>query len=177
MEPTAVTWVVLGLLALGARTGYDVKRVVDKSIRYFWAASYGQIYPELKRLEEGGWIVGEHAPRGARARRVYELTPAGRKALREWLHGTETRIETRDESLRRLFFADALPREEALGLLRGRREGYRQLHAYLRSLEEGAPSDRHDPPFVNLVFRWAVDYCEWGMEWCERQERRLRRAA
>jgi len=172
-----VTWVVLGLLALGARTGYDVKRVVDKSIRYFWAASYGQIYPELRRLEEAGWIEGEHAPRGGRARRVYKLMPAGRKALREWLHGTDTRIEMRDESLLRLFFADTLPREEALGLVSGRREGYRQMHAYLRSLEEGAPSDRDDPPFVNLVFRWAVDYCEWGIEWCERQERRLRRAA
>ena len=34
-----------------------------------------------------------------------------------------------------------------------------------------------DPPFVDLVYRWALDYCEWGIEWCERQERRLRRAA
>src|ERR1044072_1314839 len=77
MEPTAVTWVILGLLGLGSRTGYDVKRVVDRSIRHFWAATYGQIYPELKRLEDAGWIKGEHAPRGGRARRVYSITPAG----------------------------------------------------------------------------------------------------
>ncbi len=175
MEPTAVTWVLLGLIALGARTGYDVKRAVDASIRHFWAASYGQIYPELKRLEDAGWIEGKDDPRGARSRRVYTITPAGKTALRSWLGGRETRIEMRDESLLRLFFADTLRREEALGLLRGRREGYRQMHEYLRSLDDGrGPGAR---PFVDLVYRWAVDYCEWGMEWCERQERRLQRAA
>src|SRR3989442_13685303 len=123
MEPTAVTWVVLGLLALGARTGYDVKRVVDKSIRYFWAASYGQIYPELRRLEEAGWIEGEHAPRGGRARRGYKLTPARRRALPAWLHGPQTRIEMRAQPLPRLFFADTLPRAEAPRPVPGRPQG------------------------------------------------------
>ena len=175
MEQTAVTWVVLGLLALGPRTGYDIKRVVDRSIRHFWAASYGQIYPELKRLEEAGWIEGDDAPRGGRARRVYRITDSGRQALRGWLFGRETRVELRDESLLRLFFADTLAADDALGLLRGRREGYRQMLEYLRSLDDR--SGQKDPPFVDLVYRWGLDYCEWGMEWCERQERRLRRAA
>jgi DNA-binding PadR family transcriptional regulator len=175
MEPSAVTWAVLGLIALGARTGYDVKRVVDASIRHFWAASYGQIYPELKRLEAAEWIAGEDDPHGGRARRVYRITPAGQAALRAWLAGHDTRLEMRDESLLRLFFADTLPREQALGLLRARRDGYRQMLVYLRALDDG--SGQRDPPFVDLVYRWALDYCEWGIEWCERQERRLQRAA
>ena len=125
MEPTAVTWAVLGLLGLKPMSGYDIKRAVDRTIRHFWAASYGQIYPELKRLEEAGWIAGKDADRGGRSRRVYRITAAGRRELEGWLHGYETRIEMRDESLLRLFFADELPRDEALGLLAARREGYR----------------------------------------------------
>src|SRR5512133_1617133 len=109
MEPTAVTWAVLGLIALKPRSGYDIKRAVDRSIRHFWAASYGQIYPELKKLEEAGWIAGKDADRGARSRRVYRITAHGRRELEGWLHGYDTRIELRDESLLRLFFADALP--------------------------------------------------------------------
>jgi hypothetical protein len=35
--------VILGMLALGKTTGYDIKQFVDKSTRHFWAASYGQI--------------------------------------------------------------------------------------------------------------------------------------
>jgi DNA-binding PadR family transcriptional regulator len=175
MQPTAVTWAVLGLLALGPRSGYDIKRVVDRSIRHFWAASYGQIYPELKRLEEAGWIAGKDADRGGRSRRVYRITAQGRRELDGWLHGYETRIELRDESLLRLFFADTLPRDEALGLLAARREGYQMMFAYLQGLDDG--SGEADPPFVDLVYRWGLDYCAWGIEWCDRQERRLRRAA
>ncbi len=175
MQPTAVTWVVLGLVALKPRSGYEIKRIVDRSIRHFWAASYGQIYPELRRLQEEGWITGEDDPRGGRSRRVYGITPAGRAGLRGWLAGRETRIEMRDESLLRLFFADTLTVEEALGLLHGRREGYLQMLEYLRSLDDG--SGQPDPPFVDLVYRWGLDYCEWGIEWCEQQERRLTRAA
>ena len=171
MKPTAVTWAVLGLLDQRARSGYDLKTAVDRTIRHFWAASYGQIYPELRQLEAAGWIRGAAADRGGRARRVYELTPSGRAALDGWLHGTETRVELRDESLLRLFFADALPVGEGLGLLRARREGYAGMLAYLRGLDDG--SGESDPPFVDLVYRWALDYCEWGIEWCDRQERRL----
>jgi hypothetical protein len=105
---------------------------------------------------------------------LYSITARGSAELRDWLHGAETRIELRDESLLRLFFADTLPREHALGLLSARREGYRGMLAYLRSLDDGTGPD---PDFIDLVYRWGVDYCEWGIEWCERQERRLRRAA
>jgi PadR family transcriptional regulator, regulatory protein AphA len=174
MKPTAVTWAVLGLLGRKPMSGYDVKRAVDRTIRHFWAASYGQIYPELRRLEEAGWIAGADASRGERARRLYTITAEGRRQLEHWLHGHETRIEMRDESLLRLFFADTLPEDEALGLLAARREGYRMMLVYLRSLDDGQGAD---PPFVDLVYRWGLDYCEWGIEWCDRQERRLRRAA
>lgn len=174
MEATAVTWAVLGLIALEPRSGYDIKRIVDRTIRHFWAASYGQIYPELRRLEEAGWVAGDDVPRGGRARRVYRITEPGRRALEGWLGGRETRIEMRDESLLRLFFSDAAPREQGLGLLAARREGYREMLEYLRSLDDGTGPD---PPFVDLVYRWALDYCEWGIEWCARQERRLREAA
>jgi DNA-binding PadR family transcriptional regulator len=174
MEPTAVTWVVLGLIAQKPCSGYDIKRNVDRSIRHFWAASYGQIYPELKRLEEAGWIAGDQAPRGGRARRVYRITDTGSDALRAWFGGRETRIELRDESLLRLFFADTLPLEKALGQLAARREGYRQMLDYLESLDDGTGPDT---PFVDLVYRWGLDYCRWGIEWCDRQQRLLSKAA
>ena len=62
LTPTAR--VILGMLKLGARTGYDIKRVTEFSTRFFWGASYGQIYPELRKLERRGLIEGEHDPRG-----------------------------------------------------------------------------------------------------------------
>jgi PadR family transcriptional regulator, regulatory protein AphA len=174
MEASAVTWAILGLIRQRPMSGYDLKRAVDRTIRHFWAASYGQIYPELRRLDDAGWIEGADAANGGRSRRLYRLTDAGRVALEDWLHGHETRIELRDESLLRLFFADALPPEEALGLLAARREGYRMMLGYLRGLDDGTGPD---PPFVDVVYRWGLDHCEWGIEWCDRQERRLRQSS
>jgi len=172
MKTTAVTPVVLGLLSLGPRSGYDIKTVVDRSTRFFWAASYGQIYPELKRLEEEGLVEGEDQPNGGRNRRVYSLTAAGREALHDWLLGSTVTIELRDESLLRLFFADALPHDEALMLLEGRKRGHEEYLEVLRAIQAlpGGP----DPTYVDLVLRWGIDFNEWGARWCEEQLERLR---
>src|SRR5437588_10814549 len=99
--------VILGMIALGKRTGYDRKQLVDSSTRYFWAASYGQIYPELRRLEQQGLVRGRSEPSGGRARTVYELTDAGQRALVEWLESDrQLAYELRDEGMLKLFFSD-----------------------------------------------------------------------
>jgi PadR family transcriptional regulator AphA len=170
MATTAITPVVLGLLAGRPRSGYDIKAVVDRSTRFFWAASYGQIYPELRRLEAEGLVEGEDSPTGGRRRRVYKLTPAGHTALVEWLLGRTVTIELRDESLLRLFFADALPREQALMLLEGRKRGHEQYLEILRAIDAGPGQD---PPFVDLVLRWGIAFNEWGAQWCQEQLERL----
>jgi PadR family transcriptional regulator, regulatory protein AphA len=172
MKQTAVTPVILGLLSLSPRSGYDIKTVVDRSTRFFWAASYGQIYPELKRLEAEGLITGEDSPSGGRSRRIYELTAAGKQALDDWLLGSTTTVELRDESLLRLFFADALPTQEALQLLEGRKRGHQEYLDVLLAIQAlpGGP----DPTYVDLVLRWGIDFNEWGVRWCEEQLKRLR---
>jgi len=152
-------------------SGYDMKAAVDRSTRFFWAASYGQIYPELRRLEREELIEGEDAPNGGRTRRVYRLTQAGRQALVEWLLGSTTTIEYRDESLLRLFFADALPREQALALLEGRKRGH---EAYLDVLRAIDAIPGKDPDFVDLVLHWGIDFNQWGADWCEKQLKQLR---
>src|SRR5207249_1027995 len=113
---------------------------------------------------------GEDAPTGARRRRVYKLTASGREALVEWLLGPTLTIELRDESLLRLFFADALPKEQALLLLEGRRRGHEQYLETLRAID-ARPGE--DPPFVDLVLRWGIEFNEWGAQWCQRQLERL----
>src|SRR6266566_6201185 len=92
--------VILGMIAFGKRTGYDIKTFVDRTTRYFWAASYGQIYPELKRLEDQGLVRGRPEPAGGRARTVYELTDQGTAALEHWLASGEDQLyELRDEGM------------------------------------------------------------------------------
>src|SRR5437764_6030793 len=100
MTLTPTAYVILGMIRLGRATGYEIKQLVDVSTRFFWAASYGQIYPELKRLEQHGLVESASQPTGGRARTEYTLTPAGELALDKWLaSGTEPALELRDEAL------------------------------------------------------------------------------
>jgi PadR family transcriptional regulator, regulatory protein AphA len=170
MEYGSTAFVILGVLAWGPSSGYDVKAVVDRSVRFFWTASYGQIYPELRLLSEAGLVKGTTEPKSGRRRTVYRITPAGRRALEDWLEQEPRVFETRDEGLLKLFFADASPATAAASLDAKRRYHEEKLKQ-LRAIEatgraEGAPL---------LVLRFGLESSEWMVDWCTREAERLRR--
>ena len=172
MEPelSSTGSVILGMLALGKQTGYDIKQFVDKSTRHFWAASYGQIYPELKRLEEQGLVRGRPEPTGGRSRTVYELTEAGQAALQGWLRSDEEPLyELRDEGMLKLFFSDALP-ERRVENIRAMRERQQRKLAQLRAIELKA-ADGPRGPYLTLEL--GIGFTQWFIDWCEAAERRL----
>jgi PadR family transcriptional regulator AphA len=148
------------------------RRTVDRSTRYFWSASYGQIYPELRRLAKAGLIAGEDAPTGARRRTEYRITAPGRDEFQAWLADPGFGLELRDEGLLKLFFADLLSSEQALALVRARREVHQRWLEQLRAIDAG-------PPFVggqafpDVVLAYGIDFSEWAASWWEAMERRL----
>ncbi|MEV3861432.1 PadR family transcriptional regulator [Streptomyces sp. NPDC050095] len=90
LPPTA--WAVLGLLSFpGERTGYDLKKWADASLRFFYGApAISQIYAELRRLERLGYVTSRGSgPEEPRAKRTYAITEAGRAALGAWAAGQD----------------------------------------------------------------------------------------
>jgi DNA-binding PadR family transcriptional regulator len=166
LTPTAR--VILGLVAYAPRTGYDVKRIADRSTRFFWGASYGQIYPELRRLERAGLVEARDEPRGRVRRRVYRITPAGYAAVREWLLDPETAFEVRDEGLLRLFFSELLEPDERLELVRRRRAWFEATAAHFRRAGGELGADDDDD-----ILRFGVELMEWHADWFARLEERL----
>jgi DNA-binding PadR family transcriptional regulator len=167
MELSPTAYVVLGMIRAGFRTGYEIKQLVDKSTRFFWAASYGQIYPELKRLEAAGLVTGTADPHGGRQRRSYELTEEGNAALDKWLRSPDTGpAEMRDPALLKLFFADALDAEEAAAIARGAGERHAEIAATLEQL---------DPPpgMTRIVRDYGLDFHRWYAERFAQMERDL----
>jgi PadR family transcriptional regulator AphA len=169
LNPTAC--VILGMVRRQPRSGYEIKAAVDGSTRFFWAASYGQIYPELKRLSEAGLVEGVDEPRGERRRTVYAITAAGEEALRDWLREPPQTYEMREEGLLKLFFAEALPPEEAVEILRSMR---RHRLAVLEQLQELEPKVvAKEAPFPLMVLRGGIEFNQWFVKWCERMEAQL----
>jgi PadR family transcriptional regulator AphA len=168
---SATARVILALLKLSPLTGYDIKRTTDVSTRYFWRASYGQIYPELQRLERSGLVTAQEKPHGRRRRKVYELTAKGEQALSDWLHGETDLFEFRDEGLLRLFFGDLVSHEELLALVRRRRTWYELSRDEFRGLE--AEFDGRLEPPSSEVLRYGIELMEWNAEWWRDLEERL----
>jgi PadR family transcriptional regulator, regulatory protein AphA len=168
LSPTAR--VLLGMIAKGRRTGYEIKQLVDKSTRHFWAASYGLIYPELRRLEVDGLVRGRSEPSGARARTEYDLTDAGYAALVEWLSSDGDLVyELRDEGMLKLFFSDLAP-EARIENIRAMRELHARKREQLCSLEAKAAEMSLGP---RLTLEVGLGITGWLIEWCENTERRL----
>jgi len=98
------SYAVLGLLDLfEPATPYQLKQVAQVSIFHFWSIPHTQLYTECARLAEGG-LLDERREESGRRRRVYSLSRAGRKALREWRSDPDTDLyELRDPGLLKLF--------------------------------------------------------------------------
>jgi PadR family transcriptional regulator, regulatory protein AphA len=175
MEPSATGKVILGMLAAQPRSGYEIKALVDSSARFFWAASYGQIYPELKRLEQDGLIAGADASQGARQRTVYKLTASGKRAAREWIMRAPQTFELRDEGLLELFFAGAIEPSRTAEIARERAAQARSKAEVLRAVQEQLDDpEKYEGPEATpdagslTVLRYGIESSEWAAEWFER---------
>ena len=159
---------MLGMVRLGARSGYAIKKAADASTRFFWPTSLAAVYPELARLEREGMLKRRDDPRGARTRSAYELSRGGEAALREWLRSPrEAPTQFRDEGVLRLFFADVLSPEDQLILVRRMRE--RALSASTLLREEIMPvADAMKPAGVRypaLVAQLGADTYAYVEQW------------
>jgi len=112
----ATSYVVLGMLSYAPATSYDLKLWVRETVGNFWTFAHSQLYDEPARLVADG-LVAESVEETGRRRRTYEILPAGREALREWLaEHTDELAEVRDPGLLKLFFANFGDRSDLLRL-------------------------------------------------------------
>ena len=166
LKPPA--YMLLGMLRLGATSGYAIKKIADKSTQFFWPTSLAQVYPELAELERHGLVIRRDDSRGARARSAYEMTAEGEAALVAWLGSErEEPVQFRDEGLLRLFFADALPGEGQLALVRRlrRRAVLLDEHMLREARAASEALDLGDLGFPYVARRFGADLWAFSEEW------------
>lgn len=97
-------YVILGLLTENPLSGYDIKKIIDIRFKFFWNESYGQIYPELKRMIDDGLIECE-SMESDRGKQLYRITSKGFEELKQWLYVAPDTESYRLEILLKRYFA------------------------------------------------------------------------
>ncbi|MBY9080038.1 PadR family transcriptional regulator [Paenibacillus sp. HN-1] len=151
-------FVLLGMLMEGEMSGYDLKKTIDSTVGHFYNASYGSLYPALKRLTDKGHVSMRETS-DSKNRKLYALLPEGRKAFMQWLAEPQS---SRRELLIRVFFFDYLEDEVRMEHLQGYRHTaereVRELEA-VRSIVEGELAGIEHPE----DYYYRVSVLEYGL--------------
>jgi DNA-binding PadR family transcriptional regulator len=144
---TTTELAVLGLLARGERSGYDLHRSAEGSVGYIWTPAKSQIYKVLPRMVERRLATRRGVVQAARPdKQLYRITRAGRAALRDWVEAVEPATEAnRDAVLLKIFFGELARPEVVAEHVAALRRHDAELVAEWEAIEPrvGGPADRY----------------------------------
>lgn len=158
---------LLGFLHEGPKSGWDLVATAQKRIGDFWSLTQSQVYRELAVMAEGGLV--EARERGARDKRPYEITAAGRAAFADWvgrMPGDET---IRFPLLLTVAFGRHLPPSVLASFIAQHRIIHAErLAAYeLQRREKGTDFEEVDP-FALVTLDFGIAYEKAVLGWFNR---------
>lgn len=160
-----ISYVILAMLIRSPLTGYDLKRFLN----LFWEAHHSQIYPTLKELRKQELIEIVDIPDGKR--KIYDITPAGKELVKEWVFSKSHAPSQKDEFLAKVFTISALDRDTSKFLIMERQQYFQeQLKEYsevLASLDDLSQAERHKNFGRELILERKIRLCKEELAWCD----------
>ena len=162
---------ILACLTERPMTGYELAKTFDSSIGFFWKTDHQQIYRELSRLRDRGYIQGREVVQSGKPNKlVYTLTDDGRAAFRHWAARPSTPPSIKDDLLVRLNALDSVDIEPLRADLMARQEYHRDRYEnYERILKKRFPQGTAQPADMGrlLCLRIGLRHERMVAEWCE----------
>jgi DNA-binding PadR family transcriptional regulator len=172
---TTLGYAILGLLSREDLSGYDLTQRMAGRVGYFWSARHSQIYPELARLEDDGYVTHSVVEQRERPdKKVYEITAEGMDALKEWVIQSPVPRPTRDELTLKTYSVWLVNKEKALRLfceeeLRHEEQlaHYEGLRAWMEEEWREDLTSTNSPKFASYAtLRRGISYEREYAEWC-----------
>ncbi|MFF4777832.1 PadR family transcriptional regulator [Microtetraspora fusca] len=157
---------MLGLLARGPASGYDLLKLFEISLSNVWPATQSQLYAELGRLADTGLVkVVAEGPRG---RKEYAITDEGMAELRHWITDVEPNRSRRSDMLLRVFFLNTVEPDQARQYLRDQAAAAAKQHEGLTKIRE-IIADGQDALSVygRIAVEWGLRFSAMQREWAE----------
>lgn len=164
----STAYAILGLLSFGEMSGYDVAKMVERSIAYFFSPAKSHIYGELRRLVAHGYANERTIRQADRPdKRMYRITQRGRTALRRWLESPSDEPEMfRSPALLRLFFGHMTSVETLTTQIKEyRAQAQAQLEEF-KAIERGIQSNP-ETLFPYLTLRCGLAHVRASIRWAD----------
>jgi len=163
--------VLLGVLSIEPMSGYDLGLTIRGSVGHFWNESYGQIYPNLKKLAAGGFVSAKtERQKGKPDRQIYSVTKKGRERLLKWLAVPPQPEIPRNELLLKLFFGDQVPAQILVRYVERMAEEHNAILELLEHAErEEIDKNQHYPgaPYWRMAARYGQMEMRAHLAWAE----------
>lgn len=168
----ALAHAILASLASCSGSGYDLAKHFDESINCFWKASQQQIYRELARLEEQGWVSSEVVPQEGRPnKKLYSITELGKQELTEWIGQPSEPTQIREDLLVKILSGYLVSKSVIRQELERRRQVHLEKLSHFQDLEQqhfqnlqALPPERQ---FRYLTLRRGMRYEADWIAWCD----------
>lgn len=170
--------VILGFLNHEDLSGYDIKKRMDYSLKYFWSASYGSIYPTLNQLVRQGLAEAVNDQKSERRRVVYHITDQGKKYLTDWLAKPDAGNDLHLETALKVFFGAAGGTEIAAENIEAFADETEKQLEELRRAETilmQSEGEAMDHSYYLQTVRLGIATFEAWLAWCRQAEKALQK--
>lgn len=167
----AIAHAILVSLVDCPASGYDLAKKFEASVGFFWKATHQQIYRELTKLEDQGWISAEVISQENRPdKKLYSVTELGKQQLIGWMaHKSEPAV-IKDDLLVKIFAGYLVPEQTILEEL----EHHRKLHEEKLRIYQDIEQQYFQNPqalpqedkFQYLTLRKGIGYEQDWIAWC-----------
>jgi len=148
--------------------GYEIHQYICSlgGLGLVWHVKQSHLYAMSDKLEAEGQIAGQQQVQDTRPpRRMFHLTPTGRKSFRDWLrrpvaHGRDVRLEF----MAKLFFVQLEGAESVTRLIKSQQLECTQWHTNLLSQAQ-ATGGRGS--YEWLVYRFRIGQVQAMMNWLD----------
>jgi DNA-binding PadR family transcriptional regulator len=172
--PSSLEAALLGLLARGAASGYELRKVFQTTPLATYSDSPGAVYPALRRLETRGLVTRREA-RGGRRRSDLRLTAKGRVWIRRWAAAPVTTADVMRDAAAvdlRLALLSNIDPVRIPGFLT---EYADALESHLESLTAAAVKLTDLPPSAALSLNLGIHLFRARLAWMRRAAREHRK--
>ena len=165
----ALVHTILTVLCEHPASGYDISKQFEETVSCYWKASQQQIYRELGKIEEKGWVAFELVPQvGKPDKKIYAITESGRQELRRWYREPTEPTPIREDLLVKVLGGAYMPHLVLLEEVKRRRQvhlkqmrHYQEKEAYYQSLTELPLQEQYRYLTLRRGLRYEQDWIDW----------------